>query len=81
MGQQVNRQSRDKIAINLSREEIATYIKRFQVLDKEKKGYISVNDIRRGLKVSLSLRQISFFFFLKPPSRNVMIVLKCKCIM
>lgn len=51
MGQQVNRQSRDKIPINLSREEISNFIKRFQALDKEKKGYISINDIRRGLKV------------------------------
>lgn len=55
MGQQVNRASRDKIPINLSREEIASYIKRFQALDKEKKGYISINDIRRGLKVRVSL--------------------------
>lgn len=51
MGQQVNRQSRDKIPINLSREEISNYIKRFQALDHDKKGYISINDIRRGLKV------------------------------
>ncbi|KZS19393.1 glycerol-3-phosphate dehydrogenase, mitochondrial isoform X2 [Daphnia magna] len=50
MGQQVNRQSRDKIPINLSREEISNYIKRFQALDQDKKGYISINDIRRGLK-------------------------------
>ena len=59
MGQQVNRQSRDKIPINLSREEISTYIKRFQVLDKDKKGYISINDLRRGLKVQYQ----SFFVF------------------
>ena len=51
MGQNVNRQSRDKIPINLSREEIAGYIKRFQSLDKERKGYVSLNDIRRSLKV------------------------------
>ncbi|XP_057380881.1 glycerol-3-phosphate dehydrogenase, mitochondrial-like isoform X1 [Daphnia carinata] len=56
MGQQVNRQSRDKIPINLSREEISNYIKRFQALDKEKKGYISINDIRRGLKTGDLIR-------------------------
>jgi len=50
MGQNVNRQSRDKMPINLSREEIAGYIKRFQALDTERKGYVSINDIRRGLK-------------------------------
>ena len=40
-----------QVPINLSREEISSYIKRFQALDQEKKGYVSVNDIRRGLKV------------------------------
>lgn len=58
MGQQVNRQSRDKIPINLSREEISNYIKRFQALDHDKKGYISINDIRRGLKVCSCLYYI-----------------------
>lgn len=51
MGQIVNRASRDKIPINLSKEEIQLYIKRFQIIDKENKGYVSINDIRRGLKV------------------------------
>lgn len=50
MGQKVNRASRNKVPISLSREEISSYIKRFQALDQEKKGYVSVNDIRRGLK-------------------------------
>ncbi len=61
MGQQVNRQSRDKIPINLSREEISNYIKRFQALDKEKKGYISINDIRRGLKVHYCFYLLIYF--------------------
>lgn len=52
MGQMVNRASRDKIPINLTKEEIQLYIKRFGVIDKENKGYVSINDIRRGLKVS-----------------------------
>jgi glycerol-3-phosphate dehydrogenase len=51
MGQMVNRTSRDKIAINLSKDEITQYIKRFQLIDKENKGYVSINDIRRALKV------------------------------
>ncbi|KAI5705537.1 hypothetical protein M8J76_006340 [Diaphorina citri] len=50
MGQMVNRASRDKIPINLTKEEINQYIKRFQIMDKERKGYVSINDIRRGLK-------------------------------
>ncbi|CAH1286454.1 unnamed protein product [Diabrotica balteata] len=50
MGQNVNRASRDKIPINLSKEEIQLYIKRFQYIDKDRKGYVSINDIRRSLK-------------------------------
>jgi len=50
MGQIVNRASRDKIPINLSKDEIQLYIKRFQIIDKENKGYVSINDIRRALK-------------------------------
>ena len=53
MGQLVNRASRDKIPINLTKEEIQLYIKRFSIIDKENKGYVSINDIRRGLKVCL----------------------------
>lgn len=51
MGQMVNRASRDKIPINLTKDEIQLYIKRFQIIDKDRKGYVSINDIRRGLKV------------------------------
>lgn len=51
MGQMVNRASRDKIPINLSKDEIQTYIKRFQIIDADRKGFVSINDIRRSLKV------------------------------
>lgn len=50
MGQNVNRASRDKIPINLTKDEIKLYIKRFQIIDKDRKGYVSINDIRRSLK-------------------------------
>lgn len=50
MGQLVNRASRDKLPINLTKEEIQLYIKRFQIIDSDHKGYVSINDIRRGLK-------------------------------
>lgn len=53
MGQMVNRASRDKIPINLTKDEIQLYIKRFQIIDKDRKGYVSINDIRRGLKVCI----------------------------
>ncbi|XP_065163147.1 glycerol-3-phosphate dehydrogenase, mitochondrial isoform X1 [Atheta coriaria] len=51
MGQMVNRASRERIPINLSKNEIQTYIKRFQIIDKDRKGYVSINDIRRSLKI------------------------------
>lgn len=57
MGQLVNRASRDKIPINLNKEEIQLYIKRFQIIDKDRKGYVSINDIRRSLKVISSFSQ------------------------
>lgn len=60
MGQMVNRASRDKIPINLSKDEIQTYIKRFQIIDVDRKGFVSINDIRRSLKVMCRL------LFLRP---------------
>ncbi|KAJ4442049.1 hypothetical protein ANN_11915 [Periplaneta americana] len=50
MGQMVNRASKDKIPINLSKDEIQSYIKRFQIIDKDRKGYVSITDIRRSLQ-------------------------------
>jgi glycerol-3-phosphate dehydrogenase len=52
MGLGINRVSRDKVPSNLSDLELAKYTKRFEVIDKEKKGYVSINDIRRALKVN-----------------------------
>jgi len=50
MGKDANRASRDSIPINLTKSEISEYVNIFNLLDKEKKGFISVNDIRRSLK-------------------------------
>lgn len=58
MGQMMNRTSKEKIPINLSKEEIQTYIKRFQIIDKDRKGYVSINDIRRSLKVSKEVTDV-----------------------
>lgn len=51
MGQSVSRSLKDKSPVNLSADEVKTYKKRFEVIDKEKKGYVSITDIRRALKV------------------------------
>ena len=55
MGQMVNRASREKMSINLSKDEMQLYIKRFQMIDKDHKGYVSINDIRRSMKVFYSI--------------------------
>ncbi|KAK6622699.1 glycerol-3-phosphate dehydrogenase [Polyplax serrata] len=52
MGHSVNRASKEKIPINLSKEEIQMYIKRFGIIDNDRKGYVSINDIRSSLKRS-----------------------------
>lgn len=66
MGLIVNRTSRDKLPINLSKDEIQMYIKRFGIIDKDNKGYVSINDIRRALKVNicLSFQSDNSFFHL-----------------
>lgn len=51
MGKDVNKASRESIPINLSKQEIGEYVKRFNNLDSDKKGFVSVNDIRNSLQV------------------------------
>ncbi|XP_014250032.1 glycerol-3-phosphate dehydrogenase, mitochondrial [Cimex lectularius] len=52
MGGQVNRISREPAPQNLSLtdEEIKIYTNRFQMIDSDNKGYVSINDIRRSIK-------------------------------
>ncbi|XP_035230807.1 glycerol-3-phosphate dehydrogenase, mitochondrial-like isoform X2 [Stegodyphus dumicola] len=49
MGQDVNRRSRVS-PVNFSKDEIKAYTNKFQTLDKDKKGYITLNDLRQNLK-------------------------------
>jgi len=50
MGKDLNKASRDNVPVSLTKAEIAKYVKMFNALDDGKKGYISVNDIRKSLK-------------------------------
>jgi len=50
MGKDLNKASRDSIPVSLTKAEIAEYVNRFNALDDGKKGYISINDIRKSLK-------------------------------
>lgn len=68
MGAAVNKSLKDKIPTNLGPEEVKKYKKRFETIDKEKKGYVSINDIRRALKVSLKTKWrqntcFNFYFY------------------
>lgn len=61
MGKDVNKASRESIPISLNKAEIAEYVKRFNSLDKDRKGFVSVNDIRQSLKVSSLVAPGSLF--------------------
>ncbi|EFX67792.1 hypothetical protein DAPPUDRAFT_330721 [Daphnia pulex] len=82
MSHRVNRQSRDKMPINLSHEEISNYMKRFQALDWDKKGYISIKDISRGFEVYFlsSLYILAGTFCLRSlrPAESAMVGLSSK---
>ena len=62
MGKDVNKASQDNIPVSLTKAEIAEYVKRFNALDDGKKGYISINDIRKSLKVC-STKNVFFYIF------------------
>lgn len=52
MGKDVNRELRLAAPIELSKSEINEYTKQFQSIDRDRKGYIGINDLRRHLKVT-----------------------------
>lgn len=52
MGQEARAQSVSEITLNLTRDEVKAAKERFNLLDKERKGHITVNDIRRHFRVS-----------------------------
>ncbi len=52
MGMKVHETTKAQALItDLSNEEKALYTHRFQSIDQEKKGFISISDIRRSLRV------------------------------
>ena len=65
MGKNVNKEMREKIPINLTQAEIREYVKRFNALDGDKKGFVSVNDIRESLKVSVKVDIERFDYVLR----------------
>ena len=51
MGQLAKSNSASNVALNLTKEEMQTAKERFNQLDKDRKGHITVNDIRRHFRV------------------------------
>ena len=50
-----HRAAKEAIPITLSQGEISEYVKRFTALDGDKKGFVTVNDLRNSLKVTIKL--------------------------
>ena len=51
MGKDLNKASRDSIPVSLTKAEIGEYVNMFNSLDGDKKGFVSINDIRKSLQV------------------------------
>lgn len=51
MGQKVNKEMRDSTPISLTKDEINKFTKQFHSIDRDRKGYIGMNDLRRSIKV------------------------------
>merc|ERR550539_2249296 len=50
MGKDLNKASRDSIPVSLTKAEIGEYVNMFNSLDGDKKGFVSINDIRKSLQ-------------------------------
>ena len=61
MGKQVNKSMKDAVEISLNKAEIKEYVKRFNALDYDKKGYVSTNDIRNSLEVSSFVEKCKYY--------------------
>ena len=64
MGKDANRAAKENIPITLTKSEVSEYVKRFNNLDTERKGYLTVNDIRKILKVSYFYHEMVFSFLM-----------------
>lgn len=51
MGKDVNKTMRDQTPINLNKKEIKEFVARFNAIDNDRKGFITLMDLRRSLEV------------------------------
>merc|ERR1712043_156562 len=49
---------KDEVEISLNKAEIKEYVKRFNALDYDKKGFVSINDIRNSLESMEKTKQL-----------------------
>ena len=61
MGKEANRAAKESIPITLTKSEISEYVKRFNTWDTERKGYLTIKDIRKMMRVSFWLFVTSLF--------------------
>jgi len=54
MGLHLKTTAPTKTEVDLTDEETYLYMKRFQALDSDGKGFITINDLRKYFKVSIS---------------------------
>ena len=54
MGKDANRNAKENMPITLTQNEIKEYVKRFNNLDPEKKGYLTIKDIRLQMQVCIA---------------------------
>jgi Ca2+-binding EF-hand superfamily protein len=52
MGLNLKRDMRQNVPINLTRDEMSYYMKHFRQIDVDKKGFLTLNDLRRHLQAS-----------------------------
>jgi glycerol-3-phosphate dehydrogenase len=62
MGKNANLAAKQNSPITLTHLEISEYVKRFNILDLERKGYLTVNDIRKILKVPRLFSYSTYYF-------------------
>lgn len=52
MGKSAKQRAVENAPLNLTKEETDTAIGRFKLLDSDKKGFITINDLRKHFKVN-----------------------------
>lgn len=52
MGEGVNRQLRDNVNVNLTKQDVNRYVKWFHSMDTEKAGFVTVNELRKHLQTA-----------------------------